>query len=153
MQVTQKTMRLGKRKLAGSCIPLGDHGADRPCASDCAVSGGHLSLFRCQVSTGQGTLYPKGITLLGYNSAFQNQEIWRLYLNSILHTASGTIISLAVTMGTAFTLSHMRRQWPEAMPKGADAKNCKAAQGYEFCNRLFELERVFEKLPTEGRLR
>ena len=38
------------------------------------------------------------------------------------------------------------------MPEGADAKTCKAAQGYEFCNRLFELERQFEKLPAEERL-
>lgn len=57
------------------------------------------------VTTGQVTLYPKGITLLGYNSVFQNQEIWRSYLNSILYTVSGTVISLAVTMGAAFTLS------------------------------------------------
>ena len=42
--------------------------------------------------------------------------------------------------------AHMRRKWLEAMPEGADAKTCKAAQGYEFCNRLFELERQFEEL-------
>ena len=46
----------------------------------------------------------------------------------------------------------MRRKWLDAMPEGADAKTCKAAQGYEFCNRLFELERQFEKLPAEERL-
>ena len=33
--------------------------------------------------------------------------------------------------------AHMRRKWLDAMPEGADAKTCKAAQGYEFCNRLF----------------
>ena len=49
--------------------------------------------------------------------------------------------------------AHMRRKWLEAMPEGADAKTCKAAQGYEFCNRLFELERQFEKLTAEERLR
>ena len=48
--------------------------------------------------------------------------------------------------------AHMRRKWLEAMPEGADAKTCKAAQGYEFCNRLFELERQFEGLTTEERL-
>ncbi len=105
------------------------------------------------VTTGQVTLYPKGITLLGYNSVFQNQEIWRSYLNSILYTVSGTVISLAVTIGAAFTLPHMLRQWLEAMPEGADVKSYKAAQGYEFYNRLFELERVFEKRPAEKRLR
>ena len=35
--------------------------------------------------------------------------------------------------------AHMRRKWLEATPKGADAKTCKAAEGYAFCNRLFDL--------------
>ena len=48
--------------------------------------------------------------------------------------------------------AHMRRKWLDAMPEGADAKTCKAAQGYEFCNRLFELERAFERLSAEERL-
>lgn len=48
--------------------------------------------------------------------------------------------------------AHMRRKWLEAMPQGADAKCCKAMQGYEFCNRLFELERQFEGLTAEERL-
>lgn len=43
--------------------------------------------------------------------------------------------------GRAGCWAHMRRKWLEAMPAGADAKSYKAAQGYEFCNRLFELER------------
>ena len=47
----------------------------------------------------------------------------------------------------------MRRKWLDAMPEGAGAKTCKAAQGYAFCNRLFELERQFEQLPAEERLR
>lgn len=38
------------------------------------------------------------------------------------------------------------------MPEGADAKTCKASEGYEFCNRLFELERQFEELTAEERL-
>ena len=48
--------------------------------------------------------------------------------------------------------AHMRRKWLEAMPEGADAKTCKAAEGYEFCNRLFELERQFEGVTAEERL-
>lgn len=47
--------------------------------------------------------------------------------------------------------AHARRKWVEAMPKGADAKISKAAQGYDFCNQLFELEREFENLPAEER--
>ena len=46
----------------------------------------------------------------------------------------------------------MRRKWLEATPEGADVKTCKAAEGYAFCNRLFELEHQFEKLPAEERL-
>ena len=46
----------------------------------------------------------------------------------------------------------MRRKWLEATPEGADAKTCKAAEGYAFCNRLFELEHQFEKLTAEERL-
>ncbi len=57
------------------------------------------------VTTGQVTLYPKGLTLVGYQSVFQNNEIWRSYLNSVIYTLSGTLISLVVTMGAAFTLS------------------------------------------------
>lgn len=49
--------------------------------------------------------------------------------------------------------AHMRRKWPEAMPEGAGEKSCKAAQGYELCNRLFELERQFEELTAEERLK
>lgn len=48
--------------------------------------------------------------------------------------------------------AHMRRKWLDAMPEGADAATCKAVKGYEFCNRLFELERSFEKLSAEERL-
>ena len=44
--------------------------------------------------------------------------------------------------------AHMRRKWLEATPEGADAKTCKAAEGYAFCNRLFELERQFEGLTA-----
>ena len=65
----------------------------------CSVSDAAL------VTSGQVTLYPKGLTLLGYKSVFQNQEIWRSYLNSIVYTLSGTVISLVVTMGAAFALS------------------------------------------------
>lgn len=65
----------------------------------CSVSDATL------VTTGQVTLYPKGFTLDGYATVLKNNEIWRSYLNSILYTVGGTVISLAVTMGAAFTLS------------------------------------------------
>lgn len=40
--------------------------------------------------------------------------------------------------------AHMRRKWREAMPQGDAAKGSKAAIGYEYCNKLFALERLFE---------
>ena len=46
----------------------------------------------------------------------------------------------------------MRRKWMEALPEDVDSKSCKTMQGYELCNRLFELEQAFEKLSAEERL-
>ena len=48
--------------------------------------------------------------------------------------------------------AHMRRKRLDAMPDGTDATTCNAEQGYAFCNRLFELDRSFEKLSAEERL-
>ena len=47
--------------------------------------------------------------------------------------------------------AHMRRKWLEAMPKGATLENSLAARGFDFCDRLFALEREFEKLSDEER--
>lgn len=65
----------------------------------CSVSDADL------VMTGQVTLYPRGLTFDGYSSVLQNMEIWRSYLNSVVYTVSGTVLSLIVTMGAAFALS------------------------------------------------
>lgn len=42
--------------------------------------------------------------------------------------------------------SHMRRYWREAMPKGATKETSKAAWGYDYCNKLFALEKKFSKM-------
>ena len=42
---------------------------------------------------------------------------------------------------------HMRRKWREAMPQGATTATSKAAVGYEYCNKLFALERKWADLP------
>ena len=42
--------------------------------------------------------------------------------------------------------AHMRRKWREAMPKGATKENSKAAVGYDYCNKLFALERKFSEM-------
>lgn len=43
--------------------------------------------------------------------------------------------------------ARMCRKRLEAMPEGADAKTCNAAQSYALCNRPCELERAYAKLP------
>ena len=47
--------------------------------------------------------------------------------------------------------AHMHRKWLEAMPKGATVENSKAAKGYEFCGRIFDVERKLEDLPDADR--
>ncbi len=48
--------------------------------------------------------------------------------------------------------AHMRREWRDAMPKGATTKNSKAAVGYNYCNKLFALERKWKNLNNAQRL-
>lgn len=47
--------------------------------------------------------------------------------------------------------AHMRRKWREAMPKGATPSTSKAAVGYEYCSKLFSLERKLEGFSPEER--
>ena len=47
--------------------------------------------------------------------------------------------------------AHMRRKWREAMPKGATPATSKAAVGYEYCNKLFAMERKFETFLPKTR--
>lgn len=47
--------------------------------------------------------------------------------------------------------AHMRRKWREAMPKGATKETSKAAVGYEYCNKLFALEKKYAKLSAQER--
>ena len=46
---------------------------------------------------------------------------------------------------------HMRRAWRDAMPKGATMENSKAAVGYNYCNKLFALERKWNNLNNAQR--
>jgi putative aldouronate transport system permease protein len=57
------------------------------------------------VSLGKVTLYPRNITFQGYQALFIKGTIWRSYINSVVYTVAGTLISVSVTMGAAFTLS------------------------------------------------
>ena len=47
--------------------------------------------------------------------------------------------------------AHMRRKWREAMPKGATTQTSQAAVGYQYCNRLFGLEREYAGLSDAER--
>lgn len=49
--------------------------------------------------------------------------------------------------------AHTARKWLEAMPKGATLENSEAAKGYDYCNRLFALEREFADLPDPERVK
>lgn len=47
--------------------------------------------------------------------------------------------------------AHMRRKWREAMPKGATTTTSKAAIGFEYCNKLFALEKKFSETSDSVR--
>ncbi len=54
---------------------------------------------------GNVVFWPKGFQLSGYKSVFANNELLRGYLNSILYTAVGMVISLVLTVSAAFPLA------------------------------------------------
>lgn len=47
--------------------------------------------------------------------------------------------------------AHMRRKWREAMPKGATMQTSQAAVGYNYCNKLFTLEKKFAGMSDTDR--
>lgn len=47
--------------------------------------------------------------------------------------------------------AHLQRKFEEAIPDGADAKTSKAAIGYDYCNRLFAMDKKWEGLSDERR--
>ncbi|MFK7695236.1 carbohydrate ABC transporter permease [Paenibacillus sp. HJGM_3] len=57
------------------------------------------------VNSGEMWLFPKGITLEGYERVFQNPEIWLGYRNTIFYTVLGTSINLLLTIPFAYALS------------------------------------------------
>lgn len=57
------------------------------------------------VNSGEMWLLPKGITWEGYKTIFDNNSIWRGYLNTIFYTGLGTAINLLVTLPCAYALS------------------------------------------------
>ncbi|MCQ4088895.1 carbohydrate ABC transporter permease [Saccharibacillus sp. JS10] len=66
------------------------------------------------VNSGQMWLFPKDITWAGYELVFNNPKIWNGYLNTIIYTAVGTMLNLAVTLPAAYALSRsdfVGRNW------------------------------------------
>ena len=57
------------------------------------------------VVAGKVKLLPRGFTLEGYQRILEYSLIWKGYLNTIIYTASGVVISLAATIPAAFALS------------------------------------------------
>ena len=47
--------------------------------------------------------------------------------------------------------AHMKRKWREAMPDGATVKTSKAAVGFQYCNKLFALEKKCANLNDKLR--
>ena len=57
------------------------------------------------VATGQVGIWPVGFQTTAYQAMFQNQDIWRGYLNTIIYTVFGTMLNLILTIPTAYVMS------------------------------------------------
>ena len=57
------------------------------------------------VAGGKVVLFPVGFSLAGYAEVFKNSQVVSGFLNSLLYTACGVFINLAVTLPTAYALS------------------------------------------------
>lgn len=62
------------------------------------------------VNMGETVLFPKGLTLLGYQKLFEFPEILTGYKNSIIYTLVGTSINMVMCVLTAYALS--RKELP-----------------------------------------
>lgn len=57
------------------------------------------------VSSGKVLLFPKGITLEGYQKIFESREIWRSFFNSVMYTVIGTTLNIVMTVMGAYPLA------------------------------------------------
>lgn len=57
------------------------------------------------VSAGNVWFFPRGFNLEGYRTILAHDRIWTGYRNTIFYTSVGTLISLAVTLPAAYSLS------------------------------------------------
>ncbi|SDN43886.1 carbohydrate ABC transporter membrane protein 2, CUT1 family [Actinomyces ruminicola] len=66
------------------------------------------------VATGEVIMLPKRLSLFGYEQILGDGRIWTGYRNTIVYTAVGTALNLAVTLPAAFALS--RREFRPRRP-------------------------------------
>ncbi|MBR1857181.1 MAG: carbohydrate ABC transporter permease [Oribacterium sp.] len=57
------------------------------------------------VANGKVWLWPKSIDIRGYEKLFEQNQIWRSYLNTIIYTAVGTLIALIVNISAGYAMS------------------------------------------------
>lgn len=57
------------------------------------------------VSTGKVWLWPVDFSLDGYKAVFENNMIWKGYLNSLFYMVAGTLINVTLTILAAYPLS------------------------------------------------
>ncbi|MFS0725522.1 carbohydrate ABC transporter permease [Paenibacillus sp. 1P07SE] len=57
------------------------------------------------VFNGQMWLWPRDISLVGYEKIFQNREVLTGYLNTLLYTSVGTLVNVILTVMAAYPLS------------------------------------------------
>lgn len=57
------------------------------------------------VYTGEVVFLPVDLSLKSYERVFQNAAIWRSYLNTVLYTFLGTVLSVAFTFASAYPLT------------------------------------------------
>lgn len=57
------------------------------------------------VMLGKVWLWPKSLSLVGYERIFENNELMKGYLNTILYTVIGTVLNVVMTIAAAYPLS------------------------------------------------
>ncbi|MFD2700404.1 carbohydrate ABC transporter permease [Paenibacillus shunpengii] len=58
-----------------------------------------------EVMLGKVWLWPKSLSLVGYERIFENNELMKGYLNTILYTVIGTALNVVMTIAAAYPLS------------------------------------------------
>ncbi len=60
------------------------------------------------VATGQVALYPRGVTLAGYQKVIEYEKIWTGYRNTIFYVLAYTALTVSITMAAGYSLSRSK---------------------------------------------